>query len=409
MTHPLDNPAILYITYDGLLDPLGCSQILPYLSNLSKHYPIHILSFEKPAKFSIYSQEKFVELSRFNIRWHPLVFTTRAGFLGKLWDLLKMYLFSLLITIQYNPQLIHCRTHAPAQVGSLIKLLFKKKFLFDFRGLWADERIDKGGWNLSNPFHHLQYRFYKYLEKILLLHSDHVVVLTDRVKAELCNLYPSLDAITVIPCCADYHHFQLATPRITCISRSSLGIPSNAFVIGYLGSIGGMYMYADYLNFLNIAIKTNPSVMGLILTPDLKKAESGMSTYLDIAHRDKIYLRSASRKEVAEWLPSMDILTSFITSTYARMGSSPTKLAESWACGIPTISSPMVGDVDHYIHLLDAGGILNLSDPKEVYSHALHLSELKAKGGARLRNASRQIFDLQVGSSSYLSIYNNLL
>ena len=37
----------LYITYDGLLDPLGQSQILPYIKNLNnKGYEFIIISYE---------------------------------------------------------------------------------------------------------------------------------------------------------------------------------------------------------------------------------------------------------------------------------------------------------------------------------------------------------------------------
>ena len=38
----------LYVTYDGLLDPLGQSQILPYIKNLNKNgYKFIIISYEK--------------------------------------------------------------------------------------------------------------------------------------------------------------------------------------------------------------------------------------------------------------------------------------------------------------------------------------------------------------------------
>ena len=43
---------ILYITFDGITDPLGRSQILPYLAGLSKMgHTIHILSQEKKNQF----------------------------------------------------------------------------------------------------------------------------------------------------------------------------------------------------------------------------------------------------------------------------------------------------------------------------------------------------------------------
>ena len=38
---------ILFITYDGLCDQLGESQIIPYFIHLRKKYEINILSFEK--------------------------------------------------------------------------------------------------------------------------------------------------------------------------------------------------------------------------------------------------------------------------------------------------------------------------------------------------------------------------
>ncbi len=43
---------ILYISYDGMTDPLGQSQVLPYLSGLTKYgYCFTILSFEKRERF----------------------------------------------------------------------------------------------------------------------------------------------------------------------------------------------------------------------------------------------------------------------------------------------------------------------------------------------------------------------
>ena len=43
---------ILYISYDGVLEPLGQSQILSYLKNLSLSNKIFLLSFEKKKRFS---------------------------------------------------------------------------------------------------------------------------------------------------------------------------------------------------------------------------------------------------------------------------------------------------------------------------------------------------------------------
>ena len=43
----------LYISYDGMTDPLGRSQVLPYLQGLSERgHEITLLSCEKPARMA---------------------------------------------------------------------------------------------------------------------------------------------------------------------------------------------------------------------------------------------------------------------------------------------------------------------------------------------------------------------
>ena len=41
------NSNVLYVSYDGILEPLGQSQVLSYLEGLSNERIIHLISFEK--------------------------------------------------------------------------------------------------------------------------------------------------------------------------------------------------------------------------------------------------------------------------------------------------------------------------------------------------------------------------
>ena len=54
--------SILYISYDGLLEPLGYSQVFSYLKFLSLDRPIHIISFEKPADLTNVQDERGLSL-----------------------------------------------------------------------------------------------------------------------------------------------------------------------------------------------------------------------------------------------------------------------------------------------------------------------------------------------------------
>src|SRR3954462_13589934 len=64
----------LFVTYDGLLSPLGQSQILPYLRGLrGKGHAVTILSFERPSGASVEAQAPLrAALEAEDIRWVAL-------------------------------------------------------------------------------------------------------------------------------------------------------------------------------------------------------------------------------------------------------------------------------------------------------------------------------------------------
>ena len=73
---------VLYITYDGLLDPLGSSQILPYVKGISKHQDeVVIVSFEKSERFLYGKNALLSDLQNYSIKWKPLPFTKGLGFI----------------------------------------------------------------------------------------------------------------------------------------------------------------------------------------------------------------------------------------------------------------------------------------------------------------------------------------
>ncbi len=55
MNNPTEKINVLYLSYDGMTDPLGQSQVLPYNKGLSKKgVYFHLISFEKQDRFSKY-------------------------------------------------------------------------------------------------------------------------------------------------------------------------------------------------------------------------------------------------------------------------------------------------------------------------------------------------------------------
>lgn len=401
---------VLYITYDGLLDPLGSSQILPYVKGIAAHpRAVHILSFEKRARSESGEAALCTKLSDLGINWTLRTFTSGYGVVGKLWDLLRMYYFGFRTAVRAKSSIVHARGHAAAQVGLFLKRWLGLKLIFDFRGLWVDERVDKGGWDLAKLFHRLQYLYYKRVERNLLRQADHVVVLTEAVIDEVLRLgVPSISKITVIPCCADFDHFVLADHVARKAARRELAIPHDVMVLGYLGSVGGMYLSDRFFRLMEIAAEANPNLHLLALTPDVVRFREEMQQYLPESLHPRAHILSASRDEVAKWLPAIDVLVSFIRPSYARMASSPTKLAESFASGIPAICNTGVGDVTGLLRELDAGVVVDADSDHELVAVSNALPLLIAKGGSRLRKSARQVLGLELAAERYRSVYNKL-
>jgi hypothetical protein len=75
-TSVLSSSSILYISYDGILEPLGQSQVLAYSRDLSKNFSIHLVGFEKADDWKNSSERIciFQDIGNSENIWHPLCY-----------------------------------------------------------------------------------------------------------------------------------------------------------------------------------------------------------------------------------------------------------------------------------------------------------------------------------------------
>ncbi len=411
-TNEQEHRSVLFITYDGLLDPLGGSQILPYLYSIASHpRRLHIISFEKPARFKAGAARLRHDLAEHGIRWTPLSFTSRAGKLGKIWDLMRMYGTALRLQLQHRFGIVHCRSYLAMQVGCFLHRFTGIRTIFDMRGLWVDDRVEGNLWPQDKWVYRQLYRYYKRLERRMLECTDAVVVLTDRVVPEIRVLAPGMEAgIVVIPCCADFDHFGGIDAQAMATVRGELGIKENALVFSYLGSLGTVYLLEDMLRLFESAVRLRKeSVHLLLITRDWGQAHESLVDRMGLTDlRDRIHVRPASREEVPTVLGASDIMLSFRRSTYSQQACSPTKLAEAFALGIPAISNAGVGDVDRITQELDAGAVIALEDPTAFDRVVSNLDKILAKGGSGLRERARERLGLELAKERYRQVYADL-
>jgi glycosyltransferase involved in cell wall biosynthesis len=402
---------ILYISYDGMTDPLGQSQVLPYLASLATAgYEFTIISFEKRNRFEKDKAniERIVKAS--GIKWKPLLFSKNPPFLSKVYDRwkLKQTIKKLFRDQQFD--MIHCRSYVAAEIGLWAKKKYGTKFLFDMRGFWADEKIDSGQWNLSNPLYKWAYNHYKKREKDFLLNADAVVSLTHAAKNEMHNKpdYKNVE-IDVIPCCADLDHFDFhhINPDFTNGLREQLGIKATGKVITYLGSVGGWYMTKEMFSFFKELLLQYPGYTMLVLTKDDADNVKNEAAQYGIP-AEKIIVRYAGRNELPDYLSLSDCSIFFIRPTYSKMASSPTKHAELMGMGIPVICNN-IGDTGHVIEDTQTGIVINNFNEKEYRQVVAKMPELLAIDKNKIREGAFKYFDLEKGAGEYLQIYKRLL
>jgi glycosyltransferase involved in cell wall biosynthesis len=402
---------ILYISYDGMTDPLGQSQVLPYLSGLSKYgYRFTILSFEKKDRYARLKEEIEKKCAEFSIDWVPLSFTKYPPKLAKLYDALRMRRKAFSLHRKHKFDMIHCRSYPSADVGLQLKRKKGTKFFFDMRGFWADEKKDGGSWSQDSFLFRRVYKYYKKKETHFIREADHIISLTEAGKKEMMT-WPSYDPkvpISVIPCCADMNHFSVTTAEDKANGRRLLGLPGDKLIISYLGSVGTWYMLDEMLGLFALIRTEYPGSKFLFIThssPELIYSKLGNHNL----SKDDIMLIEASRQEVPLFTKASDINISFIRAVYSKLSSSPTKLGEVLSMGIPVIVNNGVGDVGEIVANSRGGMVIDEFTIDSYRNVVANIPALLKTDPMELRCNIRDIYSLDTGIELYKKAYERVL
>lgn len=404
----------LYLCYFGVREPLVQTQVLPYLRQLiSGGIDVSLLTFE-PLLHQRWTTRELAEeqmrLAREGIEWSYLPYHKRPSLPATAYDIAAGAQAALRLAKHHKIDVLHARGHVPAAMAALVKPRIGGRMIFDIRGFMPEEYTDAGVWPEGG---HL-YRWTKRAEKRLFAAADAFVVLTEQARHLLFPGCTDRDAagrpIEVIPCCVDPQRFYAAKS----ISRDEVRRELNLIgrrVIVYVGALGGWYLTNEMAGFLATAYKQDAATFSLILTQSPSELikqrlrNSGMST-------DDYLVREVSPKDVPSYLKAADMAISFIKPCYSKLSSSPTKIAEYLASGLPVITTAGIGDLDEIIEG-DRVGVVIKEYTAQAYLQAL--GEVDALGkeknlAERCRASAHNRFDLEkVGGERYRRLYRCLL
>ena len=409
----LEGRRVLFISYNGMLDPLGQSQVIPYLRELARAgVRFTLLSFERSAAFGTDGRDRCVDLKRqlaeAGIEWHWLRYHQRPSLPATMYDVANGVRLAKKLVRRNRIELIHARSHIPATIALALKRRFGTAMIFDVRGLMADEYVDAEHWRKGS----LSYRMTKSMERRALSVADGIVTLTERIWPIINQWDGLLDRRVVhevVPCCADLDLFSFSQDDRD-RRRKELGV-NDRFVLVYSGSIDGWYLTENMADFFVALRKRNPRAYFLWLTPARHERVRALMRARGVSEADYALI-AAAPSDVPSYLSASDAGLAFIKPCFSKLASSPTKYAEYLGCGLPLIINAGIGDSDALITREGVGALVR-DFKKHEYDKALISIESLVRDADETRRHSREVaerlFDIRaVGVNRYVRLYENV-
>jgi len=409
----LEGRSVLFISYNGMLEPLGQTQVLPYLRELSKRgVNFTLLSFERAQAFTVAGRSQCEELKRDlhaeKIDWHWLRYHQRPSLPATMYDVWAGIRYAGKLVRRKKIELVHARSHIPATIALALKRKFGIKMIFDVRGLMAEEYVDARHW----PEGGLRYRITKAAERKIFAATDAVVTLTERIWPiikEWDGLKGRAVHHAVVPCCVDLSLFNFSEAQREKV-RAELGL-ENRFTLVYSGSLDGWYLTEDMADFFARVVQKESDAHLLWLTKGSRERVRQLMSARGIGENN-FSVRAVSPKEVPSYLAAGDVGIAFIKRCFSKLASSPTKNGEYLACGLPIVINSGIGDSDELVNGSQAGIAIDDFGAQDFENAWVGIQQLVSDPDikAKARALAERVFDLEaVGAERYARLYEEIL
>ena len=393
-----DKARILYITYNGAGESIFQSQCLPYLKGLAaKGYRITLITYERDDRAYPDCREIF---SSIGIGWIRLRYHKAPRLIVTAYDFLLGIFVTCFAVLSKKIDIVHARATHGAVIGAPAAKIFGRKFIFDTRGLDSEEYADAGLISVGSMLH----KVLSGLERILFSASDAIVLLSQNSKSLLTEKglgkFLENKPTYVIPCVTDLELFKVK-------ARESIAL--KALKLIYIGSIGTWYMLDEMLDFFSVLKQNSPDSKFLIFTQSEKRSitrkvkELGLENSIDVSY--------ISHGSIPGAIAGADIGISFIKPVSSKRASSPTKIGEYLACGLPVITNSGVGDVEEMVNSERVGVVIRKFTQDEYSEKIKDVMELLREDSIsdRCRKAAESRLSLDTAIDSYSRIYENLI
>jgi glycosyltransferase involved in cell wall biosynthesis len=399
--------SILYISLTGMTEPLGRSQVLEYIIDLSKENKFYLISFEREHDFANVDGIKDL-IKGHDIEWQYMVYSNKHGMASTISQLWKAVRLGSKLIKKHSIDIVHARSMIPAIIGLFLKKMYGIRLLFDIRGFAIDEKVDSGRLQKSS----LLYITLKKLDNYLYRSSDHIVTLTHVAKEMLYKkLQVPSEKITVIPTCASKKVFRLLATKEKNSFKSALGYAVSDKIILHTGTVSLWYDFESEVKLAKEIMRQDENIHFLVLNKSEQTFIQQMFDKYEMPP-ERVKISASLFDEVHKYLNIADTSLFFIKPSYSKQASAPTKFAENVACHLPSITNADVGDMGWYLNRYDVGIVVDvkkLDDNIEAISLEL-LENLKLNkfSNNNYKKLFAEHFDKDTAVKKYNKIYRTL-
>ncbi len=395
---------VLYLTFDGVLEPLGRSQVLRYLEQLStRGFAYTLISLERDEDVADTGavQRLEDELRDRGIRWFRLPYH-RGGVRAVVENCRAMYRCGRDVLMARKFDLIHARAHVPAAVAWRLSRATGVPYLFDVRGYWIQEKAAEGRWFTNSAIRAIACRW----ENKMLRDAAGIATLTDVLADDLRAgaLAGTNVPVLTVGTCADFDEFtpDADTSLVSGDVRRRL---AGKLVVAWVGAINASYYVAESVRFFSILRELRPDAHLLCITRQTDEMELRLSA-AGVAAGDRT-IRAVAHAEMPSWLAAAHWGVLLVPPAFSKRGAMPTKLAEFLASGVRPIQYGCNDEVTALVRECGSGIVLEGVSEDDLQKAARQVASSHGRGTETLR--ARELARPRVGLEHGVAAYARLM
>lgn len=289
-------------------------------------YPLHCIKYLPNRNKFLHPSARWFMIPSFSYFRHPLL-NKLSVFMGQFMVFILSHIYKYkFIQAEHNVGGILCR--------------YKKKetaLIVDFHGDSKDEFL------FNHPACSLKDWRVKFIKKATYISvkiADKILIVSENLRQELIKQSGlSIENYFIIPCSVDLERFKY-------VVKPLINLDKERIIIGYCG---GLQKWQNIEIILDVILKLRelePRVFFMLVTPNPLDEIKDRLEKIGTENYTHLALKSY---EVPAYLTLMDATFLIRDNRILNIVSSPTKIAESLAAGVPIIATKDSGDINEVV------------------------------------------------------------